>query len=183
MANEEQVALLKQGAEVWSNWRQENPDIRSDLIEANLSGTNLIGANRIWANPRGADLTKAVLSGAVLARANLNGANLTEANPPPRGKIPGSSKCVSRDLPAGADQIGLERQTRQLPWIPKIQMRQGDLCPGLDLVPGPSRPTAMAACSSIIAPITNRVADILRLELTKAIVACFTLLLLTFLLL
>ena len=31
MANEEHVALLKQGAEAWNAWRHENPDIRPDL--------------------------------------------------------------------------------------------------------------------------------------------------------
>ena len=31
MANEEHVALLKQGVEVWNKWREENPDIKPDL--------------------------------------------------------------------------------------------------------------------------------------------------------
>lgn len=37
MANEEHIAILKQGVEVWNNWRQENPDIRPDLSTLSLS--------------------------------------------------------------------------------------------------------------------------------------------------
>jgi hypothetical protein len=32
MANDEHVALLKQGVDAWNVWREENPDIRPDLI-------------------------------------------------------------------------------------------------------------------------------------------------------
>ena len=63
MANEEHVALLKQGVEVWNKWREENPDIRPDLSEADLTGANL--ARREPAT--GADLRGADLSGANLA--------------------------------------------------------------------------------------------------------------------
>jgi Pentapeptide repeats (8 copies) len=45
MANDEHVALLKQGVAAWNAWRDENPGTRPDLSEANLSGTNLRGAN------------------------------------------------------------------------------------------------------------------------------------------
>lgn len=34
MANDEQVALLKQGVAAWNAWRDENPDIDPDLFEA-----------------------------------------------------------------------------------------------------------------------------------------------------
>ena len=37
MADEEHVALLKQGVVVWNKWREENPDIRLDLIGADLN--------------------------------------------------------------------------------------------------------------------------------------------------
>lgn len=105
MANEEHVAILKQGAEVWHKWRKENPDVRPELSRANLSGAslsgisfdeaelsgaNLIGANLTDANLLDADLTladlvDAELSGAILYeanlfRANLSGANLLHAN-------------------------------------------------------------------------------------------------------
>lgn len=77
MANEEHLALLKQGVEVWNEWRENhnNYEILADLSGANLTGVNLIGANLGRANLSGADLT-----GAYLTRANLRMANLSEAN-------------------------------------------------------------------------------------------------------
>jgi uncharacterized protein YjbI with pentapeptide repeats len=74
MANDEHVALLKQGVEAWNAWRDENPGIRPDLSEADLSKANLSYANLRGANLRGADLTKANLS-----KANLAGASLVRA--------------------------------------------------------------------------------------------------------
>ena len=38
MANDEHVAILKQGVDDWNAWRRENPDIRPDLSGANLRG-------------------------------------------------------------------------------------------------------------------------------------------------
>jgi hypothetical protein len=85
MANDEHVALLKQGAAAWNEWRKENrniePDLRgaylnwADLTEANLSGAWLDRADL-----RGAYLSKADLSGAHLFGAFLNGADLRGAD-------------------------------------------------------------------------------------------------------
>lgn len=77
MANEEHLALLKQGVEAWNEWRENhnNYEILADLSGANLTRVNLIGANLGRANLSGADLT-----GAYLTRANLRMANLSEAN-------------------------------------------------------------------------------------------------------
>jgi hypothetical protein len=95
MANEEHVALLKQGAPAWNRWRGGNPDIRPDLIGADLSSADLSmaqlmganlrradlsGAHLIGANLIAADLTQANLSGADLSFANLGKAHLSEAN-------------------------------------------------------------------------------------------------------
>ena len=96
MANDEHVALLKQGVGAWNAWRKENTDIRPDLHGANLIGAdlgkanlfeaNLFEANLRVANLTGADLTKADLGetdlggGANLSKAHLSGANLFEAN-------------------------------------------------------------------------------------------------------
>lgn len=44
MANSEHLKILKQGAEVWNEWREENSEIRPDLVQADLSGANLSGA-------------------------------------------------------------------------------------------------------------------------------------------
>ena len=80
MANDEHVALLKQGVAAWNAWRDENPDIRPDLSGANLSGADLSGANLSGADLSGANLSGANLSGANLSGANLSGANLSGAN-------------------------------------------------------------------------------------------------------
>src|SRR6516164_9838368 len=85
MANDEHVALLKQGVDSWNKWRDGNPDIRPDLDEADLSGAGLSEAKLIFANLQEANLQRANLSGAGLSqaslvRANLSGANLREAN-------------------------------------------------------------------------------------------------------
>jgi hypothetical protein len=96
MANEEHVALLKQGVTPWNAWRKENPDVRPDLdwtvlgeanlSKANLSGAKLGGAYLVGADLRGADLRGAELHRANLreadlrGKANLSGANLSGAN-------------------------------------------------------------------------------------------------------
>ena len=109
MANEEHLNILKQGVEAWNKWREEHPDIRPDLPEADLREANLRGADlrkadlrkadlrRAFlieadlreadfgradlrgADLRGADLLQVDLSGALLSRADLFGANLSEA--------------------------------------------------------------------------------------------------------
>jgi uncharacterized protein YjbI with pentapeptide repeats len=61
MANDEHVALLKQGVDAWNAWREENSNLRPDLATANLITANLSGAN---------------LSGASLSEGSLSGANL-----------------------------------------------------------------------------------------------------------
>jgi hypothetical protein len=90
MANQEQLAILKQSVEVWNKWRAENPDVEIDLREADVFGANLIKANlteadlsrakliqaRLWT----ADLSRANLKQAILRRADLVGANLSEAD-------------------------------------------------------------------------------------------------------
>src|SRR6516164_3576522 len=86
MANDEHVALLKQGVKAWNAWRRENPDIRPDLSNADLRGADLSGAILFKANLGSADLVEANLrdhadlSGADLARANLREAVLFKAN-------------------------------------------------------------------------------------------------------
>lgn len=90
MANEEHLAILKQGVDAWNEWRYENTRVYPDLRGAELDGVDLNAAN-LWyaylhranlreANLRGADLYNANLSGAFLSGANLNGANLHGAN-------------------------------------------------------------------------------------------------------
>jgi hypothetical protein len=44
MANEEQLAILKSGVEIWNRWRFEHRTQEIDLRRAGLSGTDLHGA-------------------------------------------------------------------------------------------------------------------------------------------
>src|SRR5271157_3646978 len=96
MANPEHLKIFKQGVEQWSKWRKEHPEVRPELVEADLSGGKLVHAKlmqRVWQwnkwrkeHPEvRPDLVKADLSGAKLIWANLreahlSGANLSEAN-------------------------------------------------------------------------------------------------------
>lgn len=79
MANQEHLDVLKQGVNVWNEWRKQHPDIKPDLIEADLSGANLIGAhleeaNLEYAHLEGADLSRAHLEGARCCRAFFDAA-------------------------------------------------------------------------------------------------------------
>jgi pentapeptide repeat protein len=92
MANDEHIALLKQGDDAaWNEWRLKNPDIRpdlswgtasdkTDLSKVDLSQANLVGADLSKANLSGANLSKANLSKALLLSANLSGADLSAAS-------------------------------------------------------------------------------------------------------
>jgi uncharacterized protein YjbI with pentapeptide repeats len=81
MANAEHVARLKHSpfAEEWNEWRQENPDIRPDLVEASLGEEDLSCADLRGADLRGASLKAARLSNADLSLADLSEANLGDA--------------------------------------------------------------------------------------------------------
>jgi uncharacterized protein YjbI with pentapeptide repeats len=90
MANPEHLEILRQGVEVWNDWRDTEPSVipdlseadlyRASLIEANLSGADLIRANLNQADLRLANLTQATLVVTNLNGANLDGANLNRAN-------------------------------------------------------------------------------------------------------
>jgi hypothetical protein len=47
MVNEEQLAILCQGVEVWNKWREENLEVEVDLSKVDLKGVNLVGADLI----------------------------------------------------------------------------------------------------------------------------------------
>ncbi len=108
MANEEQLAILKQGVQVWNEWRINNSLVRPDLVGANLSGMVLIDVNiantilikqdPVWAELkptpsgyvrrvdlikgqfRGVDFSKTDLRDVNLVGATLARANLSDAN-------------------------------------------------------------------------------------------------------
>jgi tetratricopeptide (TPR) repeat protein len=72
MANEEHVALLKQGAEVWNKWLAENPDISPDLNGADLRNADLGGAILVGgAGLGGADISRARLYETVFVNTDL----------------------------------------------------------------------------------------------------------------
>ena len=91
MANEEHFAILKQGVEVWNNWREENPEIKPDLSEADLTETDLRGVNFKKAFLMRANLSEANLIDAFLMRANLSEANLS-------GAVLNSANLIETDL-------------------------------------------------------------------------------------
>ena len=80
MANEQQLAILKQGVDIWNKWREENPNTGIDLTNANLHGANLSEVNLVDANLKGADLSRAILPNASLGYAAFNIADLSEAD-------------------------------------------------------------------------------------------------------
>jgi uncharacterized protein YjbI with pentapeptide repeats len=105
MAARQQLEILLEGVDEWNLWRTENPELRINLIGADLSDTNLVGANLTEADLTEARLIRAhlgraTLNGAILTRANLNEAILTEA------KLIGShlsGASLNRVYLAGAD--------------------------------------------------------------------------------
>jgi hypothetical protein len=101
MANDEHVALLKQGVDAWNAWRDEDRNIRPDLSGANLGKANLSTAclyERCMVLARG--LSKLYLddvtNGGTCGRCHPN-ITLTE-NAVPR--TPGSNlQCFERSGP------------------------------------------------------------------------------------
>ncbi|HEY0736055.1 MAG TPA: toll/interleukin-1 receptor domain-containing protein [Herpetosiphonaceae bacterium] len=99
MANEEHLAILRQGVEMWNEWRKKYPAVQPDLTQADLQEmdlraanfqgvsfqeaslfmSNLGRANLVGANFRSANLQRVRLQSADLLGSNLRGANLQEA--------------------------------------------------------------------------------------------------------
>jgi hypothetical protein len=44
MANQEHLAILRQGVAVWNQWRREHQNVRPDLSKINLGEANLSAA-------------------------------------------------------------------------------------------------------------------------------------------
>jgi hypothetical protein len=97
LANQEHLDILKQGKEVWNQWREAHRNIRPDLSGAdlfflvtnfrhinfensNLSNSVLDSIDLTYANLEYANLSGASLIAAQLNRANFFGANLSEAD-------------------------------------------------------------------------------------------------------
>lgn len=80
MADEEQVAILKQGVRVWNEWRKKELKVHPNLSRINLRGADLLASNLNRANLHAANLIDARLNGAKMIEADLSGANLRGAN-------------------------------------------------------------------------------------------------------
>jgi len=99
MADEEHLKILIQGVSAWNKWREENPEIRPNLISLSFTGADISGfesrevsqdledcfkeffrKNLRGVNFRGALLQKAHLRNTDLQDADLSGANLSEAD-------------------------------------------------------------------------------------------------------
>lgn len=85
MANQEHLAILKQGVNQWNTWRKENPGIKpelswADLSKDRLSGVDFSGANMEGANLSRADVREGNLRNAYLFRSFLSNANLEKAD-------------------------------------------------------------------------------------------------------
>jgi uncharacterized protein YjbI with pentapeptide repeats len=86
MANPEHVKIIRQGADVWNQWRTEHPTIKPDLSDTkffrnnlrrvNLRGANLSSTDLSQVDLNEADLSDAELYWAMLRNTTLRGANL-----------------------------------------------------------------------------------------------------------
>src|SRR5918993_228845 len=72
MANEEHVARLRQGVNVWNAWREKEPSIRPDLSEADLYEADLSTANLSMAYLREANLSVTFLNETILGYVDLS---------------------------------------------------------------------------------------------------------------
>ena len=95
MANEEQLAILKQGVEAWNNWRKKNENVN---VKIDLEGADIVDADLVEADLRGADLRGVDLRGT-----DLRGAKLNKA-------IALATKFINLDL---SEVIGLEEIEHQ----------------------------------------------------------------------
>lgn len=85
MANKEHLAILRQGVEVWNQWREVNSRIRPDLScgdfnDAVLNSVDLSNAYLVDSDFSGAHLSHTNLRNTNFSGANLIGANLTGAD-------------------------------------------------------------------------------------------------------
>lgn len=80
MGNPEHFKILKQGVEVWNQWRRENSSLKPDLKRSHLSGKNLGQVNFIEADLRESDLSWCNLVKSDLKDSDLRGTNFATAN-------------------------------------------------------------------------------------------------------
>lgn len=80
MANPKHLRILKQGVEVWNQWRKDKPKIEPQLSGVRLVGPNLLGPDANDPNLKIADISPAELSGVNFSKVNLSDAYLRGAD-------------------------------------------------------------------------------------------------------
>jgi uncharacterized protein YjbI with pentapeptide repeats len=78
MGDLKQLEILNKGAKIWNQWRDQNPGVKPDLENADLSYTALDKTTRDLLGDL--DLAEVNLSNASLRNANLTGRDLRRAN-------------------------------------------------------------------------------------------------------
>jgi len=111
MADSDHVAQLMKGSAAWNAWRAENPNIRPDLIMADLEGADLYRTDLKKADLRMAKLRGANLAAADLSEANLEAADLHKTDLR-KAKLSGANLFLS-DL-SGADLRGADLAAAKL---------------------------------------------------------------------
>lgn len=74
MADRHHLDRLKEGVDVWNQWRKEHPELPPDLRKAHLEGMSLAGVNFQRTCLDGATFQSVLLDQAKLCHAHLNGA-------------------------------------------------------------------------------------------------------------
>ena len=79
MANPEHLKILKQGVELWNQWRKENPKIQPDLTETDFTGENLSGINFSGTDLRASKFYKGYFGRNIFADVDLSQAKGLES--------------------------------------------------------------------------------------------------------
>jgi uncharacterized protein YjbI with pentapeptide repeats len=80
MINEEHLMILKQGVNIWNEWRKNNPQVIPIIGEVNLSNQNLSGINFVGVKLLRTNLDRSNLANADFSRASLFGTSCIQAN-------------------------------------------------------------------------------------------------------
>jgi uncharacterized protein YjbI with pentapeptide repeats len=75
------VAALRGGVDHWNEWRSQNPGVRPNLFEIDLSGRQLQGVDFSGVDLRGASLSEADLRNAKLVKTDFYRAESLEGKP------------------------------------------------------------------------------------------------------